>query len=95
MMEILKKALVEQLFESYTELRFSALEEDLEDVQRLYGVLMGLRFSVLSLNRILVMPDEYEFEGTLTLQNLMQSKFSQMSLKEIRRYSFPDFGKGE
>lgn len=87
---IQKEAVTKKLFDAIHELKQRSRDSKLSEIQRMYGVVLGLRIALMELN-MLEGVNPYTFAGHLGIQSLMLDSFGQKTLKEIRDYAFPDF----
>lgn len=87
-----KEAITKSLFAALKELKLRAFERksSIQSVQRMYGVVLGLRIALMDLNRQMGLSPN-AFAGSLGIDHLMRSEFGEMSRKEIMDYEFPEF----
>lgn len=85
-----KTVVTKKLFDVLHELKQRARDGKLADVQRMYGVALGICIALMELNK-LEGKDPYCYAGALGMRQLLIDEFGQKSLKEIRDYAFPEF----
>jgi hypothetical protein len=86
----IKNALTEKMFKAIGEMKARAKDSKLIQIQRMYGVVLGLRLVLMELNT-LHGQEPTSFGGALGVNQLIADKFGQKTLKEIREYVFPEF----
>lgn len=88
-LEGLKRRLTNKLFEAWAELKRRAKGGDQKTTQRLFGVVLGLRISLLECNRALGLPPEC-FAGMLGTRQLLDDNFGLFTAKQAKDYIFPE-----
>jgi len=89
-MNTLKAQLQNKLFDALSELKRKSAGSNSTEVQRMFGVVLGIRIALMELNR-LDGNDAYAFSGSLGIQQLLRDEFGAKTRAEIRAYEFPEF----
>ena len=89
-MKTAKQVVTDKLFEAIGELRLRSKDDKLPEVQRIFGVVLGLRMALIAINKNEGV-EPYSFAGHLGITQLLRDNFGQKTLKEIRAYAFPEF----
>ena len=85
-----KQVVTKKLFDAIHEMKLRSRDSKIGEVQRMFGVVLGLRIALMELNK-LEGKDPYCFAGHLGIQQLLRDNFGQMTLTQIRNYAFPEF----
>lgn len=85
-----KEAITNKLFEALKELQLRSKDSPVAKIQRMFGVVLGLRMALMELNKV-EGAEPYSFAGYLGVLHLINDKFGEKTLAEIRAYEFPAF----
>ena len=88
----MKQILTNKLFDVLHELKRRSITKStkLVEIQRIFGVVLGLRIALMELNKLdKCNPDAYT--GSLGINKLLIDNFGQMTREQILAYAFPEF----
>jgi hypothetical protein len=83
----MRNALERKLSDALFELKLRARNGSMVDIQRMFGVILGLRIALFELNALAGTP-RYDFMYADEVEQLIRDEFGQMKLKEIKNYAF-------
>ena len=83
MRQILETKMVEALKE--LKLRSLERESSISDVQRMYGVVLGIRMVTIEFNRAEGVP-KHDYFGSLIIERMLEENFGKMNRSEMKGY---------
>jgi hypothetical protein len=83
----MKHVLEQKLAEALKEIRTRSCERSssVGDIQRMYGVILGLRIAIMEANKLEKAP-QYEFAGAEAVHRMMDANFGKMSRGELKAF---------
>lgn len=85
-----KQKITSKLFDALHELKLRTRDSSQAEIQRMFGVVLGLRIALIELNKLAGNPP-CAFAGSIGIGTLIDDGFGQKKLRELREYQFPEF----